>query len=122
MHSVGSKIKTGNSQRSPSKRVSGLESLKLLVLEEIATQRSGDQYLRYQYILIYMTEASLAWTIKCCLMHLRTIEKAVQLYRLRRRQQVVDQASGNEACHLRLEPAPCRCYTGRNSAVLMGWT
>jgi len=52
MHSVGSKIKTGNSQRSPSKRVSGLESLKLLVLEEIATQRSGDQYLRYQYILI----------------------------------------------------------------------
>jgi len=50
MHSIGSKIKTGNSQRSPSKRLSGLVSLKLL--EEIATQKSGGQYPRYQYILI----------------------------------------------------------------------
>jgi len=58
-----------------------------------------------------MTEASLGWTIKCCLMHPRTIEKAVQLYRSRWRQQVVDQASDNEACHLRLEPVDA---TSRN--------
>jgi len=53
MHSIGITIKTGNrymSQRSPSKRLSDLESLKLL--EEIAMQKSGDQYLQYQYMRI----------------------------------------------------------------------
>jgi len=64
-----------------------------------------------------MTEASLAWVIKCYLMLPITIEKAVQLYRSRQRQQVVDQASGNKACHLRLEPADA---TGGNTTNTHG--
>jgi len=65
-----------------------------------------------------MTAVSLASTIRCIdLIHPRTIEKAVPLCRSRRRQhlQVVDQASDNEASHLRLEPE-CNA-TGGNTAI-----